>query len=253
MNPAEFSNIANAEDELWWYQGQREILTTLIDRQLASASIGKVLEAGCGTGHTARLLTDRYGWSITALDLSEVGLGHAASRGLSTLVQGDITRLPFRNGEFDLVISLDVIAHLEAGVESAAYREFARVLRPGGRMILRTAALRSLRSRHSEFIVERQRFTRAEVISGLQTAGFRIRFDSYVNAFLLPIAWFKFRVWEPLLSSPPASGVGRVAGWLNRLLRLPLALEARLIAAGHRFPIGQTVLVLAEQPQRQSS
>jgi SAM-dependent methyltransferase len=246
MNPAEFQNIATAEEELWWYQGQREILTRLIDRTPKLKSVKSVLEAGCGTGHSAKYLTDRYGWRITALDLSEVGLGHAQRRGLSCLVQGDITRLPVRSGKFDALISLDVIAHLAPREEPQAFREFARALRPGGQLLLRTAALECLRSRHSEFIRERQRLTRSQLERSLESAGFRVSYISYVNALLLPVAWFKFRAWEPLWDAPLASGVEPVSPWLNKLLGLAPTLESQWIRLGGTFPIGQTLLVVAE-------
>lgn len=246
MNPAEFGNIARAEDDLWWYRGQREILIGLIDRWLAFRAVEHVLEAGCGTGHTAKFLADRHGWRLTALDLSALGLDHARRRGLSRLVQGDITQLPLRSGMFDALISLDVIAHLESGSDLLAFREFSRVVRPGGLLVLRTAALECLRSRHSEYIFERQRFTRSRLVSRIEQAGCRVLYATYLNALLLPVAWLKFRIWEPLLSAPPASGVGPAAAWLNNLLSLPLAIEAQWIKRGGSLPIGQTLLVVAE-------
>ena len=75
-------------------------------------------------------------------------------------MQGDIRSLPFGNGAFDLVMSLDVLAHLPRGEEHLAARELARVARRGGLVVVRTSALDILRSRHGEFAFERQRFTR---------------------------------------------------------------------------------------------
>jgi SAM-dependent methyltransferase len=249
MNPAEFGNIARAEDDLWWYRGQRDILTELIDRWFAFKAIDDVLEAGCGTGHTAKFLVDRYGWRVTALDLSAIGLDHARHRGLLRLVQSDITQLPFRSGVFDALISLDVVAHLDSSSSMLAFREFSRIVRPGGLLVLRTAALECLRSRHSEYILERQRFTRSRLISQIEQAGCRVLYASYLNALLSPVAWLKFRIWEPLLSTPPASGVGPTAAWLNNLLSLPLAIEAQWIKRGGSLPIGQTLLVVAKVRQ----
>jgi SAM-dependent methyltransferase len=247
MNPAEFENIARAEEHFWWYRGQRNILVELLDRRLAARPVQNVLEGGCGTGHTARFLAARYGWRVTALDLSRIGLDRAMHQGLSRLVQGDIIRLPFRTDEFDALISLDVIAHLAVGFESVAFREFARVLRQRGLLVLRTSALACLRSRHSQHVLERQRFTRPRLVSEIEHAGFRVLFSSYVNSLLLPVAWLKFRIWEPLVSASPASGVLPIAPWLNRLLCWPLAIEARWIRYGRAFPLGQTLLLVAEK------
>lgn len=96
MNPEEFQNIAKAEEHFWWYRGQRNILVELLDRRLAARPVQDVLEAGCGTGHMARFLAARYGWRVTALDLSRIGLEHAKRQELFHLLQGDITELPVR-------------------------------------------------------------------------------------------------------------------------------------------------------------
>ncbi|HTM51147.1 MAG TPA: class I SAM-dependent methyltransferase [Bryobacteraceae bacterium] len=247
MNPEEFANIAKAEEHFWWYRGQRKILTELLDRLPAVRSARRVLEGGCGTGYMSRFLAERYGWRMTALDLSRIGLEHAKRQGVASLVQGDITQLPVRAGEYDALVSLDVVAHLPEGVEGAAFHEFARVLRHNGLLVLRTSALESLHSRHSQHALERQRFTRRRLAAAIERAGFRVVFASYVNSLLLPLAWFKFRIWEPMFSAAPASGVLPVAPWLNRLLCWPLMMEARWIRHGRSFPLGQTLLLVAEK------
>jgi hypothetical protein len=66
-----------------------------------------------------------------------------------------------------------------------------------------------LRSRHSQFAFERQRFTRRRLMGSVTGAGVRVLRCTYVNSLLLPVALAKFRVWEPLLRKPPASGVNR--------------------------------------------
>jgi SAM-dependent methyltransferase len=162
-------------------------------------------------------------------------------------VQTDICLLPFAPASFDLVISVDVLPHLPPGAERQAAAEFARVLAPGGLLVIRAAALRILRSRHSAFALERQRFTRRRIAGMAESAGFRVLRCTYINSLLLPVALAKFRLWEPLLRRPAASGLQPVSRWLNRLLYAPLALESRWIGAGHGFPAGQSLLLLGEK------
>jgi hypothetical protein len=64
---------------------------------------------------------------------------------------------------------------------------------------------------------------------------------------LLPVAIARFRVWEPLLRKPPASGTKLIAPWLDRLLFRPLAVEAALIRRGIDFPAGQSLILLGEK------
>ncbi len=244
MNPAEFRNIVRAEDEMWWFRGMRSILSAWL-HPLAQQPITNVLEAGCGTGYMSQWLARRYGWSLTPLDLDFGGLSHCP---LPRRTQADITALPFADESFDALVSLDVVVHLPRGEEGRAFREFHRVLKPGAPLVLRAAALDILRSRHSEFAHERQRFTAARLRQAIEAAGFRLERLSYCQSFLLPVALVKFRVWEPLTGAPVASGVEVPPQALNRLLQIPLEWEAKLLGAGWNLPLGQSLLVLAHRP-----
>ncbi len=247
MNPAEFQNIARAEHEMWWFRGMRSILRAWVARlgtRLGRPRFQRVLEAGCGTGYMSRWMADEFGWSITPLDLDFGGLSHAR---VPRRTQADITRLPFRDASFDALVSLDVIVHLEKGQEGLALDEFARVLEPGGRLILRASALDILRSRHSQFAHERQRFTASRLRAALASSGFTVDHLSYANSLLLPVALFKFRLWEPLTNQPPESGVQVPPSPLNQLLELPLQIEAGLLSMGLNLPLGQSLLILARR------
>jgi hypothetical protein len=113
--------------------------------------------------------------------------------------------------------------------------------------VVRTAALDILRSCHSQFAFERQRFTRRRLMGLMTGAGVRVLRCTYVNSLLLPVALAKFRVWEPLLRKPPASAVEPVAPWLDKLLYAPLALEAAWLGAGHDLPLGQSLVLIGEK------
>ncbi|MBM3783530.1 MAG: methyltransferase domain-containing protein [Acidobacteria bacterium] len=247
MNPAEFDNIAKAENDFWWYRGQRKIMFGLLDRVAANRKFRRVLEAGAGTGHFAQALEQRYGWPMFPLDLGWEGLEYAKRLGVSRLAQGDIQALPYAENAFDAVISMDVIVHLPRGEEDKPLREFHRVLEPGGLLALRASALDVLRSHHSQFAMERQRFTRARLVDAAAAAGFRVLRCTYANSLLMPVALLKFRVIEPLSGAPPQSGVQPVPPWLDRLLYAPLAAEAKLIAGGVDLPLGQSLILLAEK------
>jgi ubiquinone/menaquinone biosynthesis C-methylase UbiE len=246
MNPAEFHNIARSEREFWWYRGMRQIVFGMLDPIVEKGSAQQVLEAGCGTGHFARELQSRYGWKLTALDLGFEGLQYARGYELERLVQGDITALPFRDASFDGVVSMDVVVHLPRGREGEALTEFHRVLKPGGLLVLRVSALDVLRSRHSEFAHERQRFTRQRLRATTEAAGFEVERLTYANALLFPVALFKFRIWEPFTKAPASSGVEPVSGWLDAALSFPLRLESSWIAAGGGFPLGQSLILIGK-------
>ncbi len=244
MNPAEFQNIARAEEEMWWFSGMRKILEAWISR-LPGDRFDRVLEGGCGTGFMSTWLARRYGWRMFPVDLDFAGLAFGKQSGVPRMVQSDIALLPFAGESFDALVSLDVLVHFPRGGEAAALGEFYRVLRLGGSLILRVSALDILRSRHSIFAHERQRFTSGRIEDAVRKAGFKVADCSYANSLLLPVALFKFRVWEELTQQEPQSGVAVPAARLNRLLESILGVEAAWLRRGGRFPLGQSILILA--------
>lgn len=247
MNPAEFANIAAAEQSFWWYRGMQRIMLRLFDSMARRRKFTRVLEAGCGTGYLSKLLAERYGWNMFPVDLGWEGLSYARGMDVAQLAQADIAALPFASGSFDLLLSMDVVVHFPRGDEDRPFAEFARVLEPGGTAVIRVSALDILRSRHSEFAHERQRFTRNRLVQLAERHRLRVTRCTYANALLMPVALAKFRLWEPLTNQPPASGVQSVSPSLNSLLYAPLAAEAALLGAGFNFPLGQSLILFAEK------
>ena len=97
-----------------------------------------VLDAGAAAGeHSAWLVA--HGARVVALDASAamVRLARARLGESATLLRADLARpLPLADASFDLVLSSLTLHYLEDWL--APLREFARVLRPGGRLILST-------------------------------------------------------------------------------------------------------------------
>jgi SAM-dependent methyltransferase len=91
-----------------------------------------VLEAGCGTGLLLRE-TAGFARSAIGLDLSRGMLSSARQRGLR-VVQGSLTDVPLPTASVDLVYSMKVLAHVPP--IKAAVAELARVVRPGGHLLL---------------------------------------------------------------------------------------------------------------------
>lgn len=99
----------------------------------------RVLDAGCGQGTPVlrRLTASATG---VGLDFSRELLDVAAeSVPAARPVHGDMTALPFREGAFDAVVAVDSVIHVPLDDHQTVVDEFARVLRPGGRVLLSEA------------------------------------------------------------------------------------------------------------------
>ena len=101
--------------------------------------VERVLDAGCGAGHTALAFAPGAA-HVVAYDLTPAMLAQverlAAERDLRNVEtqQGNVAALPFADGAFDLVVSRYSAHHW--AMPNAALREFRRVLKPGGSFIL---------------------------------------------------------------------------------------------------------------------
>lgn len=99
----------------------------------------RVLDAGCGPGHTALYFAGHVA-QVVGVDLSEAMLAQggrlAGERGIHNVEfrRADVEGLPFPDGSFDLVTTRYSAHHWPRPV--TALREFRRVLRPGGRLLL---------------------------------------------------------------------------------------------------------------------
>jgi dolichol-phosphate mannosyltransferase len=109
----------------WWQRRRHRILLGW-----AEAGGGTVLDAGCGSGRLVQTLPRCVG-----LDLSLNKLRFLRDKG-AAVVQGSLFGLPFKDGSFDVVVCSEVVEHLPDGDDP--FRELARVLKPGGTLIVGT-------------------------------------------------------------------------------------------------------------------
>lgn len=98
----------------------------------------RVLDIGCGAGFLTNYLSE-LGHDVTGLDLAENALAVAAARDVTkrvTYQTGNAYALPFTDGAFDVVCSMDMLEHVDDPGKVIA--EAARVLRPGGKFFFYT-------------------------------------------------------------------------------------------------------------------
>lgn len=107
----------------------------------------RVLDVGCGHGAVARRLASVHGCQVEAIDISKLDLtwGEALTRsaGLGERVRfswADIHRLPYENCSFDVYWAQECL--LRADSKHIALEEAARVLKPGGRLVLTDLVVR---------------------------------------------------------------------------------------------------------------
>jgi SAM-dependent methyltransferase len=95
----------------------------------------RLLDVGAGRrGEFAALMRGR-GLSVTAIDARDDVGADALRRGGVSFVKADARELPFESGSFERVTAISTVEHVEEG-DDTVMRELARVLAPGGRLVV---------------------------------------------------------------------------------------------------------------------
>ncbi|MCL1871053.1 MAG: class I SAM-dependent methyltransferase [Promicromonosporaceae bacterium] len=143
--------------------GLFDLDTPLVAEFLAGRPAGVALDAACGTGRFAELLA-AAGHQVVGVDVSEDMLAIARRRVPGgTFHIGDLDRLPLADGSVDVVVCALALVHVRD--LGPAMAELARVLRPGGDLVVSDI--------HHELT------TRGSAITGLGPAGEPLRAPTY--------------------------------------------------------------------------
>lgn len=234
------------ENSSWWNEGMRDIAAMLLARAHV-AEKGLMVDVGSGAGQTMSwFLTSHPAWQSVGLDVSLDALAFARQNSLP-VCQATALRLPLANSSAHLVISLDVLQHLplEAG-DSQALSEFARILAPGGVLLLRTNAQSIPRTKDDKEFSFRK-YKPNMLRRRLVVAGFDIEILGRCNAVpgLAEIprevraARQQDHDYHGILAEPRRNPAA-----IHSLLRTWLRFEGRAMIAGIPLPLGRTIFAL---------
>ena len=236
-----------AEQSHFWFRGFRQYMRPALARATAGVARARILDCGCGTGTNLEMLRP-YGDAV-GFDLTRIGPQFARSHG-HRVAQASISDIPFHSATFDLVTSFDVFQTLPDAVERSAIVEIARVLKPGGWVLLHVAALDILHGRHSVLSEETRRYTRGSLRALVAGAGLTIERLTFDHFSLLPMM-LPVRMWHRLTSKDGvvAAGEGEITvpvAPVNALLTALVSLEALALRAVD-MPIGSSLMCLARK------
>ena len=179
-----------SEGRLWWYIGLQDLLLRYIKKYCKSTD-SYILDAGCGTGKNIEIIK-ACGYKVFGIDISENAIEFCHKRNIFEVSIANITNIPFRDNFFDVIFSMDVIHNLDDYSIKRSVKEFYRVLKPSGVLIINCAALEWLRSQHDDIVNLRKRFTKKEIIGLFSDFDFEIIKLSYRVFFLfIPVALIK--------------------------------------------------------------
>lgn len=241
MEKAEYKNIYDHEEGHFFYVSTHFLVLALVKRYMMARGNIKILDVGCGTGGLASKLSG-FG-TVTGVDNNDEALKFARKRGVR-VVKASAEKLPFKEGEFDLVTCIDVIYHQDVKDDVAVLAEMRRVLKIRGILILRVPANKYLMSAHDRRVYTARRYGKKELKEKLKRAGLNIRFISFVHSpiFLVSLPRVVIeRIWQ----KSPSSSITTINPFFNKIITILLNLEAKIILSGGGLPFGQGLMAVA--------
>jgi SAM-dependent methyltransferase len=261
MQTDEYLKLAEVEDRMWYFRSlhhhvRRELekhldrtgtpVTATRDGADATNPRHHVLDAGCGTGGLIlRLRAARPDWRYSGIDFMPLACELARQRcGPEVDVRvASITDLPFADQSFDAVVSADVICQVVN--PDVAVKEFFRVLRPGGVVVINVPAYMWMWSYHDDSCETKHRYTRPEIETLLRDAGFDDRRSTHWNALPFPLLWAKRKIFR---TSRDTSDVKLYPAPIEAGFNGLMALERTWLGAGGKWAWGTSVFGVARKP-----
>jgi SAM-dependent methyltransferase len=244
MQPSEYARIFALEQTHWWYCGVHELVESMV-RARGRRDL-RILDAGCGTGGLLARL-QQYG-AATGCDYADAAVAFCRQRGL-TVTQANLNTWTPPAGQYDVIVSVDVLYHEAIDDDAAVVQRLATGLCRGGLLMLHLPALESLRRQHDIAVATKRRYTRGDIRAMVTAAGLRPCLLSYRLPWLACVALAQ-KGWEALqrTGATAQSDLRPTTGWINSMLRAVVRAENALVRRGLPMPVGTSVFCVAERP-----
>ena len=247
FKPEYFAKLASIEESNFWFRARNQLIQWAIGRYFPDAE--NFLEVGCGTGFVLKGLREAAPrLRLAGSEIFDDGLAFARARlpGVN-LYQMDARQLPFER-EFDVIGAFDVLEHIPE--DEIVLQQIFRATRPGGGLLITVPQHRFLWSAVDEHSMHQRRYSRRELRTKVEHAGFNLqRMTSFVS-LLLPAMIFS-RIGRNGRSDLQPWKQFEINRSLNVVFERILAAERAMIRSGFSFPAGGSLLLVANRPEAQ--
>jgi ubiquinone/menaquinone biosynthesis C-methylase UbiE len=238
------ANLLSYEASLFWFKMRKRLFAFVLDRFFADAD--NFIEIGCGNGSVLQALAvAKPAMRLAGADINISSLEQLRQRlPRLELVRADANALPF-GSRFGVVGAFDVLEHFEDDL--AVLKELHRIVRPGGGIIITVPQHAWLWSATDSFAHHVRRYSRSELETRMNTAGFRaIYITSFVSLLfpLMCLSRIKLKMTSRKDVRERFLGELELSTKLNRMFEVICLVEEGMIRHGVCFPVGGSLLAV---------
>jgi SAM-dependent methyltransferase len=232
---------AGTQTKHFWFRAKKQLIKNLFLKITAdpNATPLRILDIGAGTGDDIEVL-HQFG-NVHVIDINQQALDLIPNHLVAEKRLGDACHLPYEDQSFDIVAAFDVLEHIEQ--DTQVVDEIARILKPGGHLLVTVPAHQWLFSAHDRHLNHVRRYSK-----------------KMVKTLLSPLNTVTLGYWNGLLFVPAAlerlrnkkQSDGKLyqpAAPINWLLYRTLCVENWLIAHNASLPYGLSLYGIYQKPK----
>jgi SAM-dependent methyltransferase len=242
FRPGYFADLASREAAHFWFRARNKLLVWALGAHFRNARA--FLEIGCGTGFVLTAVRQAFpAWELSGSDVYCEGLHFARERlpGVA-LFQMDARRMPFAD-EFDVIGAFDVLEHIDE--DEDVLRQMHQSCKPGGGIIVTVPQHRFLWSPIDDYSCHKRRYSRRDLVTKTERAGFTVvRAVSFVTLLLPLMLAARLRQRRRPRNIEEIDDF-KINPLVNRGLETVMGLERQLVRAGLPLAVGGSLLVVA--------
>ncbi len=222
----------------WWVKSRRQISLYYLKKFNAKC----VLDVGCAAGAMMTTLKEQGFPEIYGIDISEKAVEECLKKKLQVFRES-AEETSFKKDFFDALVASDVLEHTSS--DSKTLKEWHRILKSGGHVLLFVPAFMHLWSSSDEINHHRKRYRLPEIFEIAKENGFVIKNSSYWNFFL----YFPLLVISRLrtLFKIHNENLKAVNPVLNSVLYALMSIENWLITRSIKLPFGVSCFAILEK------
>jgi len=238
-----YKNYFRLEKNNWLFRVRRNLIYSIFEEYNIKNDM-RILDYGCGSGFIVGQLQAR-GYDACGTDISREAVEYGTSQGIKNLYPTNGVEVDFSDGSFDLILAMDVVEHINE--DNLVIKEFERLLKPNGRLIITVPAYQWMWGVQDEVSHHFRRYSMSSMAKLLSFfPNLSVLRKTYFNTFLFPAVvlvrltskWFNIKNRE--------SDFDVSDNFLNPIFYLIFNTEIKILKF-FNYPFGVSILIILEK------